>query len=540
MTIVKTTEKLAIDENMKFWIEHGYNVLFIGLHGTGKTMKTKEAFNHFFGEQGKDWLYFSAATMDPWVDFIGVPKEFTDEQKKLTYLKLIRPYCIETGSVKAMFFDELNRAHKKVRNAVMELIQFHSINGLDMPNLKCIWGAINPEDNDKLSYDVDVLDPAQKDRFHIFVDVEYKPSLPYLKNKFGESLANAANDWWNALPEDVKLKVSPRRLDYALDVFNDGGDIRYVLPKESHIPKLIDALMNGSPVRVFENLVREIEKGNPTAKNDLKSFLKKDNNYRAVEERIVKQSKARSIALPFLSQEQIATLLSAHKTIKDEVFTNNPSQYVDLIKEIAVNGQNKKIKREAQKAMESLSANSKTESIDLVVKECKLSDSLKEDIIKELVINKDPSIPHVSGGKAPSFDWKTEMHSIQQQCVFAENIYFMKKVLKERIVPLVHLDLSYEQAKDVIKLIEWAVSKIDYEKLISIEGIEITINTPFIRMLEKSPNKEKISDLLAIAPFTIGKLLYPRIDKNNNKWFITPSNLGVKSISIDDVMSNLA
>jgi hypothetical protein len=43
-----------------------------------------DAFNH----KKLKWLYFSASTMDPWVDFIGVPKEHKDADG--SYLERIR------------------------------------------------------------------------------------------------------------------------------------------------------------------------------------------------------------------------------------------------------------------------------------------------------------------------------------------------------------------------------------------------------------------------------------------------------------------
>jgi len=43
-----------------------------------------------------------------------------------------------------LFFDELNRAHPKVLNAVFELVQFRSINGDKLPRLQCVIAAINP------------------------------------------------------------------------------------------------------------------------------------------------------------------------------------------------------------------------------------------------------------------------------------------------------------------------------------------------------------------------------------------------------------
>ena len=63
------------ESKIDFWINNNQNVLFIGKHGVGKTAIVKDAF-----ERHKlNYKYFSASTMDPWVDFIGVPKE------KLTY-----------------------------------------------------------------------------------------------------------------------------------------------------------------------------------------------------------------------------------------------------------------------------------------------------------------------------------------------------------------------------------------------------------------------------------------------------------------------
>ena len=74
------------DSNLSFWIKNNYNVLFRGKHGVGKTATVLEAFN----SHGLKWQYFSASTMDPCVDFIGVPKEKTDE-KGNSYLDLVRP-----------------------------------------------------------------------------------------------------------------------------------------------------------------------------------------------------------------------------------------------------------------------------------------------------------------------------------------------------------------------------------------------------------------------------------------------------------------
>ena len=96
----------------------------------------------------------------------------------------------------------VHNSHKKVRNAVMELMQFKSINGKKFKNLRIVWAAINPEDEDE--YDVERLDPAQKDRFHISLDIPYKPDLDYFTRVYSEDTARAAISWWNELPDEIK------------------------------------------------------------------------------------------------------------------------------------------------------------------------------------------------------------------------------------------------------------------------------------------------------------------------------------------------
>lgn len=220
---------MITEAKLKFWIDNNLNVLFVGEHGVGKTARVKQAFD----KAGLNWLYFSAATLDPWVDFIGIPKETEDPETGIKYIDLVRPKPFAEDTVEAIFIDELNRSHKKVRNAVMELVQFKSINGKPFKNLRIIWGAINPEnrleDSSELEYDVERLDPAQKDRFEIHVDVPFAPDRAYFLSKHGPK-SEAAMAWWKDLPSNVQKLVSPRRLDYALGVVAKGGDIRDVLP----------------------------------------------------------------------------------------------------------------------------------------------------------------------------------------------------------------------------------------------------------------------------------------------------------------------
>ena len=248
---------LIPESKLDFWIQNNLNVILRGKHGAGKTASILSSFK----KHGLKYKYFSAATMDPWVDFVGVPKETTDENGNL-YLGFIRPKEFQDDEVEAIFFDEFNRAKAPVRNAVMELLQFKSINGKKLNNLRFVWAAINPEkdeneeDESQLEYDVEKLDPAQLDRFHVIYDVPYKPDKTYFFEKYGSTQGAAALEWWNALPAKIKDRISPRRLDYALTMNELGGDIADVLDKESNPSKLSMLLQLGS---VASNLKKIIE-----------------------------------------------------------------------------------------------------------------------------------------------------------------------------------------------------------------------------------------------------------------------------------------
>jgi hypothetical protein len=225
---------MSLDKKMlKLYAQNNFNVLISGRHGTGKTETIKEIFNEEFGD---NWAYFSASTMDAWVDFIGVPKAVTRDDGTQV-LELIKPARFADDTVEALVFDEYNRSPMKVRNAVMELIQFKSINGRKFKNLKVIWAAINPF-TEEGTYDVDEIDPAQLDRFPIKIQMPYKLDKKYFKNKHGAQ-SKAFIDWWTSLSEDNQFKVSPRLLDESIKVYNVGGDLKHVLPLECNISDLI-------------------------------------------------------------------------------------------------------------------------------------------------------------------------------------------------------------------------------------------------------------------------------------------------------------
>ena len=292
---------MLIDKRkLELYLENNINVLLIGKHGVGKTQVLKQVFD----KAGLNWKYFSGSTLDPHINFIGVPKEVDGK------LKLIRPVDFDEDNVEAIFVDEFGRSPREVRNAIMELIQFKAINGVKFPKLRVVWAATNPYD-DEHTYDVDQLDPAQKDRFPIQIDVPYELDEGYFNDKYGD-LAVAC-EWWRDLPEKIKLEVSPRRLDYALEIYKLNGDLRDVLPESSHVSKLINILNNGS---IKDQIVQVVRK------NSGRSWISNENNYSSAIEYIKKNKGRLDYFIPKLDSERLTSLLLSDSDVENYVTSN--------------------------------------------------------------------------------------------------------------------------------------------------------------------------------------------------------------------------
>jgi len=331
--------------DLDLWIENEWNVLFTGKHGVGKSAIIIDTFNR----HNLKWLYFSAATMDPWVDFIGVPKEMGEGDN--TYLGLVRPEHFHNDEVEAIMMDEFNRSAKKVRNAVMELIQFKSINGKKFNNLKIVWAAINPEESEEdmqsLSYDVEPIDPAQKDRFQIQIEIPYQCDKKYFSNKYGNDWAVAAVSWWDKLSEEQKDLVSPRRLDYALTVHKQGGDMRHVLSKQVNISMLVNKLVIGNMSKFIENLKIDYDKA--------KKWLKSRTNFDMVRKEIMTEENF-DFFFPFFPKEEIANYIvdigSSGENFRNkfinESFINKHPEIREIIADVLnANRRNKSMEFEA-------------------------------------------------------------------------------------------------------------------------------------------------------------------------------------------------
>lgn len=208
----------------RVFLENGMNVLMISKHGVGKTYTVKEECEAL----GLRMKYYSCATLDPYTDLVGVPMPRKDENGH-EHLVMVRPHDVDDAEV--IFFDELNRADPKVLNAVFEIIQFGSINGEKLKNLKCCWGAINPPGE---GYEVEDLDPALVDRFDVFIELKPTVSTDWMmEHGLPEEIAMALSTWWDQHDGVRRAEnfISPRRLMTIGQVYLATGDPRIAIPK---------------------------------------------------------------------------------------------------------------------------------------------------------------------------------------------------------------------------------------------------------------------------------------------------------------------
>ena len=69
--MAKRRKQVINEAKLSQWINTRKNVLFVGRHGVGKTSIVKAAWDR----AGFKYRMYSCATLDPWVDFIGVPEK---------------------------------------------------------------------------------------------------------------------------------------------------------------------------------------------------------------------------------------------------------------------------------------------------------------------------------------------------------------------------------------------------------------------------------------------------------------------------------
>lgn len=255
----KLTE--AIYEKLKDLARARVNTLITGSHGVGKTMITQQIAKELKISPVK---YYSCATLDPWTDFIGVPVP------KDGILTFVRPK--DLMNAKWIILDEINRAHEKVQNAALELIQFKSINGEKLPNLEMVWALQNPPSK---IYHVRELDPAMETRFPARVTLQGNPSSEWLTQRgIDNAVAKALVAWWNEdLSAESLERVPPRVLEQIGLLITKGLDWEFALGDSLGVPLfgLQHRLQEGMSVNKYASVTSKTVRSNLSFYADLAS-----------------------------------------------------------------------------------------------------------------------------------------------------------------------------------------------------------------------------------------------------------------------------
>lgn len=316
----------SIEKRLLFYAEKQYNVLLEGRHGVGKTSLIREVFN----KMGWRSHILNASTIDPYMDFIGVPTRQIDESSAVQYLEMILPKKFAFDEVDALFLDEINRGKKETLNGLLDIIQNKSIKNKYLKNLKVVWAAQNPYfedlDEDEQIYNVQPLDPALKDRFHVFIDMPYTLNKKWLSKEYG-GLATPFIQWWDNLPDGLELKCSPRRIEYAIQIVKDGGAeyLGDILNKELPIAQLKKSLIEYLSKHGKEELKNQI------LKSDIKEASKLiglENLPTVIE--LIKSKEIDSKYLASINSDALSIYISNHKDIDlfniiDDFIHQNPN-----------------------------------------------------------------------------------------------------------------------------------------------------------------------------------------------------------------------
>jgi len=390
----------------------------------------------------------------------------------------------------------VHNSHKKVRNSVMELLQFQSINGHVFPNLEIVWAAINPSDDDDLEFDVDPLDPAQEDRFEIHVTIPYQPSESFFTKKYGAETSKAAISWWSKLPDNIKLEVTPRRLEYAIDCVRKNINLRYILPEKALPKKLYHLLRSGLP----EDAIRNFMKNNDT--DAARKWLANENNFDAIKRIIVKEDECMSFCLPLLDGERVISIIADERDVRNEVFSN-PHIYIEILKDIANGSQNNTLKKNAVAMLASIGGEDGPVPIDkikLVTKPIPRTITKKHiEFLQNSFYIRSDEYPVFEGEEFKGM-FEKEFRKLVQFChSSATNTFYRREICDKLKSIATKKDMNREESIACLKIVDFYMSHSNRRTVFSNSVIHLLINRCIQSLIDNDPTIDS-KDLFDIIP----------------------------------------
>lgn len=301
-------------------IKHNENVFLVGPHGVGKTFMVKKAVD----EGGWNMIHMDASLIDPYIDLVGIPEVMEENGKKV--LKQVRKDNLD--DVEVLFIDEFSRGSVATLNGIFQLIQFRAINGVKLPNLKCVIAASNPMDDERYTGLVE-LDEALLDRFDRFYEVMPDYSVKYLTGSLGDKdVASALVQWADTIDPEKAGYISPRRLEKLGQnylTYHSKTNLESALPMGGHFSiNDLWARLNSSVTK--DDIDSEDQESKKVSTSDLKSPGFVRDNYEKISDLAYEKK---------LSEEQLEILGETMGRIGIPYY--NKDGFVDLICQMANN-----------------------------------------------------------------------------------------------------------------------------------------------------------------------------------------------------------
>lgn len=307
-------------------IQTGQTVLLTGLAGVGKTALIKEITN----ELGFDSVYYSAPTMDVFLEFTGIPEKVQTDSGVVLKFALPENYFRTRPWV--LFVDEVNRADKRVTNALFEIAQFGSVNGRKLPNLVTVVAAANPPSDENSNYHTNDFDEAFKDRFTLQEEIIARIDEEYFSKQFSPSMAQGAKEYWNGLSEELRKQCSPRRLEKACLWYTINGSTQGVLNgKNLNYASLDNLLQKGGLEYKIEKYARD---------NDVKAakeFINKHNQFHLSSNYIANSTHLTEFYFDAMNPELQLTFVSNNTKMLTNA-AKDITKYVKVLRKVADSG----------------------------------------------------------------------------------------------------------------------------------------------------------------------------------------------------------
>lgn len=224
---LKTVTPTELSKHLSLSVALAQNVAVFGLRGSGKTEIAKQVIE----EAGCRMVYLNLSVLER-VDLNGYPNMFGRDpnDKFVSYAlpEFYRHMCETPGdSTKpvVLLLDEVDKVDVSVQAPLLELTQFHTINGVPLPNLKAVimTGNLMSEGSQRPS--MPLLDRAEA--YIVRPDMNSFMEWGSTKGKMHPSIMaflkeNPKNLFGEAAEDDRYKDCSPRSWARASDILNKG------------------------------------------------------------------------------------------------------------------------------------------------------------------------------------------------------------------------------------------------------------------------------------------------------------------------------